>query len=274
MSLFIDCRTKGDGNCLYRACSKLLCGKEDLWNILRDLTSIELFNNQQFYAFHPFIKDKAHIFHSENTAFSAAASDGALADGYDRKDASTRTVVVQREALRNAVSGSFSSLLCMMALTSVTGMRMTTVYPENSSKESKYSKFMSGTILPRAAHNLFSSKLVQDVQLIIMWSMSGITILPGVDTTFQPNHFVPLVKLDKTDGSSRTSNLKEKQQKISQGQQRKITDVLVSCGKNKDTVTAVSRGWKGIDFKSQSTFNLSLGDGPNLVCILIHTSTD
>ncbi len=69
------------------------------------------------------------------------------------------TLVVQREALQNAVSASFSSLLCIMALTSVTGMKMTTVYPENNSKESKYSKFMNGTILPRATHNLFSSKL-------------------------------------------------------------------------------------------------------------------
>ena len=48
----------------------------------------------------------------------------------------------------------------------------------------------------------------------------------------------------------------------------------MSCGKDRDTVTDISRGWKGIDFKSQSTFNLSLGGGPNLICILILTSTD
>ena len=52
--IFLSCdlyRTRGDGNCLYRACSKLLCGKEDLCDLLRDLTSIELFSNQEFYAF-------------------------------------------------------------------------------------------------------------------------------------------------------------------------------------------------------------------------------
>ena len=47
-------RTKGDGNCLYRACSKLLCGKDELHVVLRDLTSTELFINQEFYAFHPY----------------------------------------------------------------------------------------------------------------------------------------------------------------------------------------------------------------------------
>ena len=39
--------------------------------------------------------------------------------------------------------------------------------------------------------------------------------------------------------------------------------MLVSCGKKKDTVTAVSKGRKGIDFKCQSTFNLSLGGDTN-----------
>jgi hypothetical protein len=95
-------------------------------------------------------------------------------------------------------------------------MEMTTVYPE---KGCKSSKFFNGTILSRAAHDSFSSKLVQDVQLIIMWSRSGITILPGVDTNFQPNHFVPLVKLDKADGRSNTSIPKAQQQKIPGGQQ-------------------------------------------------------
>ncbi len=65
-----------------------------------------------------------------------------------------------------------------------------------------------------------------------------------MDTTFQPNHFVPLVKLDKTDGSSSTSNSKEKQQKILQDQQRKITDVLVSCGKKKETVKLFQKDGK------------------------------
>ena len=96
-SLFL-CRTQPDGNCLYRACSKLLCGKENMCDYLRDLTSIELFNNLQFYAFHPYIKEKSHVFQSENTAFSATESDAALADGYDRKDPSSRVEVVKREA--------------------------------------------------------------------------------------------------------------------------------------------------------------------------------
>ena len=49
---------------------------------LQDLTSIEQFKNQELYAFHPLNKDLSHLFPDlhENTAFSAAALDCALAD--------------------------------------------------------------------------------------------------------------------------------------------------------------------------------------------------
>ena len=142
-SLFL-CRTRPDGNCLYRACSKLLCGKEDMCDFLRDLTSIELFNNLQFYARHPYIKEKSHVFQSENAAFSVTASDVALADGYDRKD-SSRVEVVKREAIRNATSTTHASFMCVFALSSVTGMVVTSVYPETFQQQTKYHFSTGGT---------------------------------------------------------------------------------------------------------------------------------
>ena len=98
--------TCGDGNCLHRACSKLLCGKEDLCYFLRGFTSIELYSNQEFYAFNPYVRENAHVFRCENIAFSASVSDSAMGDGYDRKDPSSRKLVVQRETIRNAKSGT------------------------------------------------------------------------------------------------------------------------------------------------------------------------
>ena len=151
---------RGDGNCLYRACSKLLCGKEDLCHFLRGLTSIELYCNQEFYAFNPYVRENAHTFRCENTAFSATVSDSALGDGYDRKDPSSRKLVVQREAIRNAKSGTHASFLCLLALSSVTGMSVCSVYPEKVGKENIYSKFLNGTVLPRLSHNNIRDKLV------------------------------------------------------------------------------------------------------------------
>ena len=154
---------------------------------------------------------KSDLFASENTAFSATASDGALADGFDRSNPSSRAVVVKREALRNAVSGTFSFFLCMFALSSVIGIDITSVYPEDTGKETVYSRFLNGKISPKAAHKLFSSKVSPDIQLILLWSIDGITVLPGLDSTFRPNHFVPLVlskiKISKPNHQTKITDL-------------------------------------------------------------------
>ena len=92
---------------LYRACSKLICGKGDLCDLLRYLTSIELYENQEFYVFHPYVKEKSYIFKSGNTAFSATSSDSALGERYNRKNSSSRVTVVKQEAIRNATNGTF-----------------------------------------------------------------------------------------------------------------------------------------------------------------------
>ena len=182
--------------------------------MLRDLTSIELFNYPEFYAFHTYLKEKAHVFNSENTAFSATASDAALGEGYDRKNPSSRMTVVRREAIRTATSGTFSSLMCMFALSSVTGMQIVSVYPETLGQATKPSQFQNGTISPRMTHNRLTGNDVQKVKLILMWTVDGTLNLPGLDVNFQPNHFVPLVEF----------NPKAKVECKAPTQQRKITD--------------------------------------------------
>jgi hypothetical protein len=104
-------------------------------------------------------------FNSENTAFSATASDSALADGYDRHNASSRVAVVKREAIRNATSGAFSPLMCLFALSSVTGMPIRSVYPEKLGTVTKYSQYQNGVIHPRAEHKRFSGKVVDGKEI-------------------------------------------------------------------------------------------------------------
>ena len=203
----------------------MICGKEDLCDLLRDLTSIELYENQDFYAFHPYVKEKSHIFKSENTAFSATSSDSALDDGYDRKNPSSRVAVVKREAIQNATNGTFSSFMCLFALSSVTGMNVISVYPEKLGQETKYSQFQNGTISPRKSHDNFLKNLGQEVKLVFMWTTHGNLTLPGLNENFQPNHFVPLVEFTAKQGS-----------KLKTIQQRKITELLKPEGANKDNV--------------------------------------
>ena len=85
--------------CIKRAL-QLACIKRALQ--LRDLTSIELFKNQEFYAFHPLLRISPICLHlHENTTFSAAASDFALGDAYERNNPSSRAAVVRGEAICN-----------------------------------------------------------------------------------------------------------------------------------------------------------------------------
>ena len=57
-------------------------------------------------------------------------------------------------------SGTHASFLCLLALLSVTGMSVCSVYPEKLGKENIYSKFLNGTVLPRLLHNNIRDKLV------------------------------------------------------------------------------------------------------------------
>lgn len=193
---------------------------------MRNLASVELFQNQAFYASHPYIEEKSHFFHHENTAFSASVSDAALADGYDRNNPSSRTIVVKREAIKNATSGTYASLMCMLALSSVTGMNILSVYPEEIEKETKSSQLLNGTICPRTPHKLFASKLAQPAKLIILWSRDGINILPGVSNTFQPNHFVPLLEYNHKGKSHHGGLSRAHQSKIGKAIQPSITELF------------------------------------------------
>ena len=48
----------GDGNCLFRACSKAITGNQTLQSVLRILTCLESYNHAEFYAYHPKYKEE------------------------------------------------------------------------------------------------------------------------------------------------------------------------------------------------------------------------
>ena len=112
-----------------------------------------------------------------------------------------------------------SALATALALSSVIGIDITSVYPEDTGKETVYSRFLNGKISPEAAHKLFSSKVSPDIGLILLWSIDGITVLPGLDSTFRPNHFVLLVlskikKISKPEIKPQGQMIKQHQSKI------------------------------------------------------------
>ena len=176
----------GDGNCLYRACSKLLGGKED------------------------HMCEKMHIYFGVRILHSLRVCQIVHWVMYDRKDPSSRKLVVQRETIRNAKSGTHASFVCLLALLSVTLYECLFSVPRKVGEGYIYSKFLNGTVLPRVSHNNIRDKLVQGCNLVLMWTTHGILSMPGMNENFQPNHFVPLVVFVANDNNQK----KNKQQKI------------------------------------------------------------
>ena len=72
-------RCAPNGKCLYNAVSILLKGNESLAISLQLLTSVELFENSEYYAKHPRMEEvlssNAEQFLNQNNAFSALLSD-------------------------------------------------------------------------------------------------------------------------------------------------------------------------------------------------------
>ena len=205
----------------------MLSGKEELWSFLRELTSIELCLNAEYYSKHPYIDENAIIFNTQNTAFTATISNQALGSGYNRKDDGTKVDVVQREAIRNAVPCTYTSLMCIFALSSVIGREIYSIYPEEQGKETKYSQLNNGVMKPRITHSKLSTNFNKETKLCIMWTRSGCNnFIPGISGDFEPNHFVPIINAPPTTTPHTGYSRKFNTDKGTVLNTKKITDFL------------------------------------------------
>ena len=100
------------------------------------------------------------------------------------------------------------SLMCIFPLSSVTGMNVISVFPKKVGQKTKHSQFQNRTISPCRTRDNFTKNLVQEVELIIMWTTTSNITLPGLVENFQPNLFVPLVKFLAKEGSKTIQQLK------------------------------------------------------------------
>ena len=147
MNFFCHFRTTGDGS-LFHSCSVGLTGDESLSLHLRCITSIELFQHSSFYADHPMIFDQflngRHI--SENSAFSIMLSQKA----FNFFEKGERAEAVVYEAKNCASNCSYSSFVCLLALSSVIGEEIVSYSPMKSDTvQDAYELIFNCTILPR-----------------------------------------------------------------------------------------------------------------------------
>ena len=114
--------------CLYNSVSILLKGNESPATSLRLLTSVEVFENSDYYVKHPRMEEAllydAEQFPNQNNAFSAL-----LSDESSKCFNGDRIECISKEAALNLRDRNWSSMVRMMALSSVIKRNIISIYP-------------------------------------------------------------------------------------------------------------------------------------------------
>ena len=179
----------GDGNCLYHAISVSLVGSMEYSTILWMLTAIELFENASYYANHPRFREalQSGCPFGDATIFTLALKESGMAE-WERSN--NRVSAIQREAIGGCQIGEWSSLIHIMALSTVIGRPIFTIYPSCSKA---IRPLLQGLIKPRIQT---SNKISDNNCFYILWSRDG-----GLDNrpnaVYVPNHFVPLFQREQ-----------------------------------------------------------------------------
>ena len=144
-----------DGNCLYHACSTAVAGNDKLSSLLRALTSAELYLYPEFYASHPtFI----HLTKQINRPLESVFSCSLIFEAVDiiKKDLQNYSECVRFEALKNSGNKRWCSFICMLAVSSVLGLKIHSFYPDTGAMNlGKVAFNLSNAIIePRHPTNL------------------------------------------------------------------------------------------------------------------------
>ena len=177
--MFPYLRSDVTGNCLYSSASLVQVGNNSLMESLRVLTSIELFNNAEFYSQHPcfsaVVNEHAECFSkSINNLLPMSASEECSDTGC------TKANLVR--PILNCNEKKWSSFLCILGLASVLNKTIFTYYPDCG--EHRFKLLFNRIIQPR----LNPRKKLDDLHILFCYEG---TVTPG--TVFQSNHFVPLL---------------------------------------------------------------------------------
>ena len=114
----------GDGNCLFHAVSIAICGTDIHAPLLRLFTVVELYENPEFYATHPFYKANMKAYKNNDMFILGQAGEKIMNANGDLVTA------VKAEARDCAKDYRYSPPLCMLGLASVIKRPIFSVFPE------------------------------------------------------------------------------------------------------------------------------------------------
>ena len=171
-------QTFGDGNCLYRAMSKIICENENRHVELRVRTFIELCLNRDKYLNNSYLKELTGL---DDYMENLLGSSFDLSSKTKGKPKSER----QREGFEagivdNIKPGTYSTMWHIFALSNILGFPIQTVYPD-----------VRGSLVDRNYVNvrITPSHMQHPSVAYVMWTHTRNVNLHG----WTPNHFVPLL---------------------------------------------------------------------------------
>ena len=176
-STWIPLSSSANGNCRFNSASIFLVGNESLSGIMRLLTVAKLFANSNFYATHPQIAQFSQVSgYSKEAIFIMFLSDDTASRAYDGR-ASHAAYAIEVLAKETARPYVFSSQFHMLALSSVIGLPIFSVYP-NIPGISCIKNSFHGICIPRE-HFLEDSSIVAADPIHIMWTRATHSPLRG-----------------------------------------------------------------------------------------------
>ena len=183
-----------DGNCLFHSASILLSGDESLAPTLRMLTASELFAYSEFYSTHPQLTRATQAADYSIGAVLNIFLSNRKAEKVFNGDMNSISRAIEMLAQETATPSVYASPFVILALASVLGKPVFSIYPDVPTSIS-IKRAIHGVFHPRQA--ILAGDLHQQDEkndfLYIMWTRSAYS--PLFD--WKPNHFVPLVPLNK-----------------------------------------------------------------------------
>ena len=174
-SVYVALSTTGDGNCFFRAASILAFGHEDKHEEMRLRIIVELATNSEFYLQDKDIKQRIE------------AQEQLLIPSTEKKSVKIDSNILKTEfevdVLQTVSSSTWASDWHLQALGTVLNRLVQSVFPECGSIKVK--EYYNALFCPRCCDP-------EKECVTIMWTRTGDNA-----TQFIPNHFVPLISVNK-----------------------------------------------------------------------------
>nr|XP_047132766.1 uncharacterized protein LOC124811378 [Hydra vulgaris] len=127
---YVALRSSEDGNCLYSSASLLSNSSLKTVNVLRLLTSIELFEKASYYARYSLFVKQVENNNSNLSSVLVACVSFECSDQFKLINSESASEIIIMEALINCQANKFSSFLCQIALSSVLNIPIRSIYPD------------------------------------------------------------------------------------------------------------------------------------------------